>query len=306
TFQYDIGNGFQDNPNFIVANPGTYTVTVRDGNGCIATEDFEVFDFFSITASATAEPSCNNSVGTITVVTSGGSGNFDFVLDDGVNPVINQSDNPVFTGLAPGNYTITVTDRDSNTSPLCEDMVVVEIITVEEPIIDVATPEPISCFGSADGSITVDLVAASATDGPFTYNLYNSSNVLVGSQADAIFDNLSPDTYSVEVVSSRGCISPRELAVINEPTALMIAASAPPFSCNLANNTFNTTTLTVYADSNGDGTGTLTGTGPYTYSINDGTPVFDGTNFQSGNTFEIIDNGSPQTIIVTIRDSKGC
>jgi gliding motility-associated-like protein len=306
TFQYDIGNGFQDSPNFIVANPGNYTVTVRDGNGCIATEDFEVFDFFSITASATAEPSCNNSDGTITVVTSGGSGNFDFVLDDGVNPVINQSDNPVFTGLAPGNYTITVTDRDSNTSPLCEDTAVVPIPIVDQPLIDVVTPEDISCFGSADGSVTVDLVAASATDGPFTYNLYNSSNVLVRSQADAIFDNLAADSYGVEVVSSRGCISPRVLAVINEPTALMIAASAPPFSCNLANNTFNTTTLTVYADSNGDGTGILTGTGPYTYSINDGTPVFDGTNFQSGNTFEIIDNGSPQTIIVTIRDSKGC
>ena len=35
-------------------------------------------------------------------------------------------------------------------------------------------------------------------------------------------------------------------------------------------------------------------------------PVFDGTNFQSSNTFEIIDDGGPQTIIVTIRDNNGC
>lgn len=306
TFQYDIGNGFQDNPLFIITNPGSYTVTVRDGNGCMATEDFEVFDFFSITASATAEPSCNNADGTITVVPSGGSGNFDYVLDDGAGLVINQSDNPVFTGLAPGNYAITVTDRDSNTSPLCDDTAFVEIPMVNQPLIDVVTLENISCFGSADGSITVDLDPTTATDGPFVYNLYDGSNNLVRSQADAIFDNLLPDAYSVEVVSSRGCISPREPASIIEPTALMGAASALPFSCNLANNTFNSTIITAYADTNGDGTGTLTGTGPYTYSINDGTPVFDGTHFQSDNTFEIIDNGAAQTIIVTIRDSKGC
>lgn len=141
-------------------------MTVRDGNGCTATNTFEVFDFFSITASATAEPSCNNADGTITVVTSGGSGDFDYVLDDGINPTTFQANNPVFTGLVPGNYTITVTDRSSNTTPLCEDTAVVEIITVDQPIIDSVLTEDISCFGSADGSISVDLVAAFATDGP--------------------------------------------------------------------------------------------------------------------------------------------
>ncbi|PXX28214.1 T9SS type B sorting domain-containing protein [Arenibacter sp. ARW7G5Y1] len=306
TFQYDMGNGFQDSPLFTVPNPGTYTMTVRDGNGCTATNTFEVFDFFSITASATAEPSCNNADGSITVVTSGGSGDFDYVLDDGAGFVVNQSDDPVFTALPPGNYTITVTDRSSNTPTLCTDTAIVEIITVDQPIIDSILTEDISCFGSADGSISVDLVAALATDGPFVYNLYDSGGGLVTSQADAIFDNLTADTYEVEVVSSRGCTSPRVPANILEPTALMGVATAPPFTCNPSSNTFNTTIITAYTDTNGDGSGTLTGTGPYTYSINDGTAVFDGTNFQSSNTFEIIDNGGPQTIIVTIRDDNGC
>ncbi|RTE53188.1 gliding motility-associated C-terminal domain-containing protein [Arenibacter aquaticus] len=306
TFQYDMGSGFQDSPLFTVPNPGTYTMTVRDGNGCTATNTFEVFDFFSITASATVEPSCNNADGTITVVTSGGSGDFDYVLDDGAGFVVSQTDDPVFTTLPPGNYTITVTDRSSNTTPLCQDTAVVEIISVDQPVIDTITEENISCFGSADGSISVDLVAATATDGPFVYNLYDSSNTLVVSQADAIFDDLVADAYEVEVVSSRGCTSARVPASILEPSALVGAATAAPFSCNPSSNTFNSTTITAYADTNGDGTGTLTGTGPYTYSINDGTPIFDGTNFQSSNTFEIIDNGSPQTIIVTIRDNNGC
>tara|TARA_R110000868_G_scaffold136879_3_gene350095 strand:- start:318 stop:8756 length:8439 start_codon:yes stop_codon:yes gene_type:complete len=306
TYQYDIGAGFQASPLFIVPNPGTYTMTVRDGNGCTATNTFEVFDFFSITASATAEPSCNNADGTITVVTSGGSGDFDYVLDDGINPTTFQPNNPVFTGLIPGNYTITVTDRSSNTTPLCEDTAVVEIISVDQPIIDSVVKEDITCFGSADGSITLDLLASTATDGPFVYNLYDSGNNLIFSQVDAIFENLTADIYEVEVVSSRGCISPRVSTTIIEPSALMGAATAPAFACNPSSNTFNTTIITAYADDNGDGSGTLTGTGPYTYSINDGSAVFDGTNFQSSNTFEIIDNGGPQSIIVTIRDNNGC
>ena len=85
----------------------------------------------------------------------------------------------------------------------------------------------------------MDLIDASATDGPFVYNLYDSSNTLVISQADAIFENLTADIYSVEVVSSRGCMSTRVSATIVEPTALIGAANAPAFTCNPASNTFN-------------------------------------------------------------------
>ncbi|SHJ42056.1 gliding motility-associated C-terminal domain-containing protein [Arenibacter nanhaiticus] len=306
TFQYDMGGGFQSSPTFTMPNPGTYTIIVRDGNGCTNTVEAAVFDFFSITASATAEPSCNNSDGIITVETSGGSGNFNYVLDDGAGLVVDQDNDPVFSGLLPGNYSITVTDRSSNTVPLCQDTATVNIITVLQPVIDTLSTTDISCFGSVDGSITVDLVSATATDGPFTYNLYDSTNTLVRSQADAILDNLSADTYEVEVVSNRGCVSLRLGATIAEPTELMGKAYALPFSCNLATNTFNTTSLFIYTDSNGDGSGSLTGTAPYTFSINDGTAVFDGTNFQSSNVFEIIDNGRPQLITVTIRDANGC
>ena len=305
-FQYDIGSGFQNSPNFIVTNPGSYVITVRDGNGCINTVIAEVFDFFSVTASASTQPSCNNLDGSITITTSGGSGNFIYVLDDGINPPVTQGTN-VFTGLGPGNYTILVTDLSSNTIPLCNDTVIVDMPVVDEPIIDTITIENISCFGLNDGSIWVDLDSSTASDGPYSYILYDSANNPVGlPQADVIFDDLAPGIYQVEVISSRGCTVRSGNITISEPTQLVGNAMAPPFSCNAGANVFNTTIITVFADTNGDGTGTLTGTGPYSYSINDGTPVFDGTNFQSGNTFEIIDNGATQNIIVTIRDANGC
>ena len=156
TFEYDIGGGYQSSPNFTVANPGDYTITVRDGNGCTNTVLARVFDFFAIQANASTEPTCNAGDGVITVNTTGGSGNFRFDLDDGVNPVITQFNNPVFTNLFPANYTILVTDLDSNTIPLCTDNVNVNVTTVNSPVISATPKNDITCNGANDGNITVD------------------------------------------------------------------------------------------------------------------------------------------------------
>lgn len=310
TFQYDIGNGFQDSPNFTVPNAGTYTVTVRDGNGCTSSTVVEVFDFFSISASASSQPSCNNADGIVEVETTGGSGRFRYELDDGTTVITHEptdTDPEIFTGLAPGSYTITVTDLDSNTSPLCSDITTVDIITVNTPVIDNTVVENVSCNGADDGSITVELDPASATDAPFTYNIYvGTSTTPLQSIEDATFENLEPGTYQVEVVSERGCAVRSGNIVVSEPTVLEVTPVAPDFTCNPSANSFSTTTITIYTDDNGDGTGTDTGNGDYSYSLNDGTPFYDGTNFQSSNTFEIIDRGVDQTIDVIVRDGKGC
>ena len=308
TFQYDIGGGFQDDPDFLVPNPGDYTIVVRDGNGCTNTVVARVFDFFAITASATSEPTCNAGDGVITVNTSGGSGNFRYELDDGTNPVIVQDNDPEFDNVLPGSYTILVTDLDSNTFPLCSDTATVDVTLVDSPVISATPFGDISCNGANDGYISVELQPGTDTDGPFSYVLYDgaSSTVVAGPQGNSLFDGLSSGAYQVEVISDRGC-SDRSVSIpIQEPSTLQINTENTIFSCNPGSNRFNTATITVYTDSNGDDTGTATGTGPYTYSMNDGTPAFDGTNFQPENEFEVVDNGSSQNIIITVRDQNGC
>lgn len=305
TFQYDIGGGFQDSPNFIVSNPGDYTIVVRDGNGCTNTVLARVFDFFSITANATSEPTCNAGDGVITVNTSGGSGNFRFELNDGVNPVIVQDNNNIFNNISPGNYSILVTDLDSNTSPLCTDTATVEVTVVTNPVISAVPVRDIGCFGAGDGSVTVELQPGSDTDGPFSYILYEGSTttVVAGPQGAALFDGLSAGTYQVAVISDRGCTDRSGDVVVEEPAALAIATTHTEFTCDPNSNRFSTATITVYTDTNGDGSGTPTGTPPYTYSLSDGTTTYsNGTN----NVFEVVDNGSDQTFTITARDQNGC
>src|SRR5690606_34379359 len=106
--------------------------------------------------------------------------------------------------------------------------------------------------------ISVELQPGTDTDGPFTYTLYDggSSTVVGGPQATALFDGLSAGTYQVEVVSERGCSDRSVNIIIQEPSPLQIATSNTIFSCNPGSNRFNTATITVFTDTNGDGTGT--------------------------------------------------
>ncbi len=316
TFEYDIGgNGFQTSPNFTVANPGTYVITVRDGNGCEGTVIAEVFDFFSIDLSAGSEPSCDNASGRILVNTDGGSGNFRYTLSQGGIPFppVDAGPDYIFTGIAPGNYDIEVEDLGSNTTPNCTDTATVEVATLTTPVIDTTVETTVSCNGGVggsgtDGSILVTIDPASAVDGPFTYNLYNAGGILITSQVEDLFEDLSPGAYQVGISSEFSCESARRTVVVPEPTtSLSMDWEASPYACDTSNSTFNTTTITVFTDSNLDGSGTPTGTAPYSYSLLiAGDPTYDGTSFQSTNTFEVIDNGSVQDATVIVRDANGC
>ncbi len=309
TFQYDIGGGFQDSPQFIVPNAGTYTITIRDGWGCTQTIMAEVFDFFSISAEASSVPTCNAGDGAITVTTTGGSGNFEYQLLDQATmlPVQPVQNTPVFNNIAPGNYEVVVTDLDSNTIPLCSDVAVVEVSVVINPVISAVQTTDISCSGSLDGSISVSLQTGTDVDIPLLYSLTDGmGTTLHGPQTSPLFSGLPPGTYTAEVVSQRGCRDTWPDITLVEPLPLQIQTAQTDFSCDSGSGQFSTADLEVFMDTNGDGTGTPTGTPPYMYSINDGTPTFDGTQFQSSNQFQIIDRGVDQNIEVIVRDRNGC
>ena len=289
---YSVGAGFQASNTLSVSAPGTYTVTVRDANGCTDTDTITILPPLSLTPQVTAQPSCALNDGEVTVTAQGGSGSYEYDLLDGggisVTGGVHQASN-VFGVLAPGSYTAIVYDTSGSG---CDAQAPVMLETPTPVTFDPHTVEDVSCNGGSDGSITVNLVPAAPgvnDNPPYIYNLYDGGGVLIaGPQASPLFTGLTAGNYEVEAISARNC-SLREPVVVNEPAVLDVTASATTFACSPSNTVVQAVITAVATD----------GTAPYSYSIN-------GVNFFPTNTFTVNDTGVVQNITVTVRDANGC
>ncbi|GBF18546.1 hypothetical protein C21_00704 [Arenibacter sp. NBRC 103722] len=285
--KYSIGNGFQSSGTFTVSAPGTYTVTVRDANGCTVTDTIDILPPLGAAAVATAQPSCIANDGVITITASGGAGagNYEYDLLNSIGNSLTggarQASN-VFNVLAPGNYTAIVYDTSGSG---CDAQVPVFLET-PTPVVFTYTYEDVSCNGGADGSIQV-ILDASNDNPPYTFTINDGTNPPT-TQNNNLFTGLTAGNYDITVTSDRGCFTMQTIT-IGEPTIVDVTATATTFACN-ANNQASQAVITAV------GTG---GTAPYTYSIN-------GVNFFTSNTFNISDNGSDRVITVTIKDDNGC
>ena len=107
-YQYSINGGttWQAGAVFTVA-AGAYTVTVRDANNCIISQNINVTEPPVLTATAAAtNASCDGgNDGTIVVAAAGGNSNYQYSIDG----VTFQAGNTF--NVAPGNYFVTVKDN---------------------------------------------------------------------------------------------------------------------------------------------------------------------------------------------------
>ncbi|WP_233131816.1 T9SS type B sorting domain-containing protein [Robiginitalea sediminis] len=293
--QFPVLNGGFWEHTYTVGSPGDYVVDVIDADGCTSQGTATVYEFLIATGGFSTEPSCNNADGEITINTLGGSGDFTFELRDGSGTYITDNLTGVFTGFAPGDYEVLVTDNlvadlSGNCTFLVDNIFLEAAIP---PVISTVLDTDISCNGANDGAIDVLLQAGTDADAPLTYTLYEAgtSNV-VQTNTSGSFTGLIPGFYDVTVVSSRNCEDRQDGIEISEPPVFAITAIAPDFACEPGANRYSSTIVTV--------TVTDPGTAGYQYSI---TGFSD---YQSSNTFEVVDNGSPQTITVYAIDANGC
>ena len=274
--EYSIdGVGFQSSGTFTVTAPGTYTVTVRDANGCTETDTIIIYPPLDIQGSITAEVFCNPAnAGEVTLAASGGSGNYQYRITAPA-PGAFQASN-IFGSLADGTYTFEVEDTTTN----CTDTVT---ITLEAPApVDFSlAATDVSCFGGSDGTITVTLNATD--DPPFLYSLDGGTTT----QTDPFFNNLTAGSYTIRVISSKGCFAERTI-IIDEPADLTATASSTIFTCDPSDNSQNEAQITVTPAG---------GTAPYLFSIN-------GVNFvDNGGVFNV---SADATYTITVRDANGC
>ncbi|MHA3789157.1 beta strand repeat-containing protein, partial [Flavobacterium hauense] len=263
-----------DGTTFITGNifanllPGTYTITVRNSDGCTSVTPTITINAApaipSVANVTVTQPTCTVLTGTIIVNTPVGAG-ITYSID-GTTFVTGT----VFANLLPGTYTITVRNAAGCTS-------VTPTITINTPpsspaIADVTVTQPTCAVQT--GSIMVN----TPVGGGITYSLNGTTF-----QTGTVFNGLTAGTYHVTVKNAAGCTS---------VTADIIINPAPPVPA-VANTTLVQPTCTTP-------TGTMTINSPtatdITYSI-------DGTNFQPGTTFS---NLAPGVYTVTVLNGAGC
>ncbi|GAB5554991.1 MAG: hypothetical protein Sapg2KO_45820 [Saprospiraceae bacterium] len=169
---------------------GDYTVEVMDEAGCLVQESISLQAPAPIEVSGfITDPSCvGERNGSITVVATGGTGNFSYAWS-------NQIAAPTVNSLIQGRYTVTVSDANN-----CQ---------MEEGF-DLQDPAPIQVLvettPATDGCNGVASAVVSGGTGPYLYR-WNSN----AGNADAELTNLCPGDYAVVVTDARGCTASPEL-----------------------------------------------------------------------------------------------
>lgn len=180
---------------------GSTLLEITDNAGCLVDSLLYIPGPLPLDINTTQQEnvSCNGfSDGSISITVTGGHAPYAYVWNN------NETSNNV-PNLQSGNYTVTITDANNCVLQSPE-----YIITQPAPL-DVAllNLEDASCFGYADGSITIQ--AAGGTT-PFNYQWSNG-------QVQATIDNLLAGNYTVDILDANDC--PLETTyTINQPSPL--------------------------------------------------------------------------------------
>ncbi|MDN3675436.1 T9SS type B sorting domain-containing protein [Flavobacterium branchiarum] len=299
-FEYSLdGFNFKPSP-LTVKSPGEYTVYARDANGCSdnVKAAFTILDPLGLSAEITTYPTCNDDKGVITLTGTGGTvsptTSYQYAIGTDSFDIKN-----VFGGLSPGTHTFWIKDMITS----CTTSITKEIPVATDIIIAKAdlTPTHVSCNGGTDGTITVALNAGN-NNPDYKFSLEGVKGHTRIAQASPFFKDLPADTYTITVISGRGCKG-SATTVVEEPTAIRISTPAvTQFACTGGTNTSNTATIVVTAT---DGT---PDNGDYKYVfIKNGATTADNIIVQSGkeNTYtELGLTGGSYTI--TVSDKNNC
>lgn len=251
---------------------GTHTIVVRDASGCVSnTLSVTVATGAGVTASSIATSTSCSGVNDATITVTASTGTAPFMYQLGAGPF--QASN-VFTGLAPGTYTITVRDNVGCTRTLTRTVFAGTGLTAT--VAQAAT----SCNGANDGTVTV-----TPTNGTSPYQFSIDGGASVSAPASYTFTNLAPGSHTVFITDTRGCT---RTSTITVGTGAVLAATAAPASTSCSGAIDGTITVTP-----------TNGTGPFEFSLDGGTYVAGTAPY----TFTGLSSGAHT---ITIRNAAGC
>ncbi|MEK7414289.1 MAG: hypothetical protein AAB263_13320, partial [Planctomycetota bacterium] len=241
---------------------GTYTVTLTDADGCTATASVSITQPAVLLANASVTnetvPGAND--GSATANPTGGTPAYNYLWSTGATT-------QTITGLAPGNYSVTVTDANGCTKS--------ESVSVQSSVctgfgVSIVFTNP-SCNNGSNGSATASPSGGTA---PFTFAWSNGATT-------ATTSNLAAGTFTVTVSDENGCQITGNVTLTEPPALTSSVAQQSNVLCN------------------GDSTGTATiaaagGTAGYNFAW---------SNSASGATQNNLPAGA---YTITTTDANGC
>jgi uncharacterized protein YjdB len=184
---------------------GDYSVTITDAKGCKDT-----------VSETLTQPSALSATGTYTAVScNGGSNGVASVSVSGGTPSYLYSWAPsggtgaTATGLAAGNYTVTITDNNSCTKT--------HTVTVTQPsaVVTFTAVTTVSCYGGSNG---VASITASGGVGGYTYSW------APGGAITSAITGLAAGVYTATVTDANGCTATKRATVTQPATAVSIGS----------------------------------------------------------------------------------
>jgi len=221
---------------FTNLTPGNYTVIVTV-SGCNSSTTSLTVNTQPVTpnaptATVTAQPTCTNGSGTITVTSPTPGMGVTYTVA-GTSPVVAPQSNStgIFSGLAPGTYSVITTVNGCN-SPLTTLTVNAQPATPAAPTASVTTPATCSL---PTGTITVTAPIPVAGT---TYTVTGTAPVVAPqTNTTGVFSGLIPGTYNVTTTVG-GCTSTATVVIVSPPVVAptISVVSSNDVTCNGGNN----------------------------------------------------------------------
>ena len=278
-YQYSInGVSFQGAGLFQGLEAGTYTVTVKDANGCLDELTESISEPSVLTIETTSSPvSCfGEDDGSIQIIANGGTTPYDYSVDGGVMFATSAS----FANLDGGNYLTIV--KDANGCTASEGVVISEPSSAFNLAVNVTN---VGCMGDSTGSA---LLIGSGGTPTYTYSANNIDFV-----TENVIGGFPTGNFTLYAKDLHGCVDSAQFfvgqpsSVVNINNTLLSNPACP----NQASGA-----VTVQASG---------GTPGYTYSSNNGvtyqsSPILSGVN--GGNHLIVVKdaNGCTDTTVVTL------
>jgi hypothetical protein len=258
---------------------GVYTVEVTDANGCVGSYTYTVGQPTQLVISnvATTTSAFGTSTGSATITATGGTAPYTYSL----NGTTYQSSN-VFTGLPAGVHIAYV--KDANGCIQIYTFMIQE--TTACTLVMTSNAVPVSCYGSASGSIYYVYNNAVA---PVSIVLQNLNGATIQSQTSQLtngqgtFPTIAVGTYYIVATDASGCSYTNTVYITGPTSGLTVTGTSTSSTSGMSNGS-----ITMTASG---------GTAPYSYSLNNT------SNWQSSNVFTGLAAG---VYIVYVQDANGC